>query len=71
MELPTNCNDYHMSKFSITKLFGISPKITFECGFCNKHGKGRIRTSEIKAGRSYLRCNKCRTLNIIPIYKKS
>lgn len=62
-----NCKDAILWNFSLSMLFGKSPKITFLCGNCGKYNYGRISMKAIQNHKPYMICEHCGEVNNIQI----
>lgn len=61
------CKQAEMYTMSVAMLFGMSPKVHFQCGSCGRWSIGRGNMQYInRNGGLYIPCNCCGETNKIP-----
>jgi hypothetical protein len=62
-----NCKQAEMFNMSVSMLFGMSPKVNFQCGSCGHWSTGRGNIQYVnRNGGLYLPCQCCGETNKIP-----
>jgi hypothetical protein len=61
------CKQAEMFTMSVSMLFGMSPKVVFQCGACGNWSSGRGNTATVnRNGGLLIPCNCCGETNKIP-----
>lgn len=63
------CKQFEMYSVSLSMLFGMSPKVDFQCGSCGRWSSGRSDIGNInRNGGLYVQCKCCGEINKIPCW---